>query len=559
MKKRNANANVLSLLEDKTNIYARKIALGMKTTYGWRELTYDGLGLLARRLASYLINDLGVQKEEKMAILSESKPEFGVCVLASVISGMITVPLDIKLTIYELTSILTDCMPTVLLVSQNYLDKALELQKAIPSLKHIIVMDRQPASSELQSIYTTPCNYSCKWRHRARNSRMFIIYTSGTTGNPKGVETTFGNILAQLKDLTTVMGPIFTRKDTRILSILPMNHLFEMTVGFATFLNMGFSVYYTQSLKPKDCLNMIKDKKIHFMISVPAFLRLLRSTLEAEIRNAPKFYQALFHFNFHYSAKFLPFRWIKKIFFRRLHNCFGGHFRSFMSGGAPYDFETAKFFRRIGIEVYEGYGLTETSPVASFNSKWNRDLRSVGELLPSFEGKIDKETGELLLKGPSIMKGYHNQPELTAEAIDTDGWFHTGDKARLEGRNIYITGRLKNMIVLSGGKKVFPEEVEAVLEKSDKFAEICVFGMEREGGAKDGTEDIALAIVPAEHLKTELQGTELEKVLKDEVKRLSKQLAPYKRPINITILNQPLPRTATRKVQRRKVKELIMG
>ena len=554
---RKRDTNVLSLLEDKTNSFARKTALGMKTNFGWGELTYDGLGLMARRLASYLINDLGIQKEEKMAILSESKPEFGVCVLGSVISGMITVPLDIKLTIYELTSILTDCQPSVMLVSQTYIEKALELQKAVPSIKHIIVMDEQPVSGGLPSLYTIPCNYHCKWRHRSRNSRMFIIYTSGTTGNPKGVETTFGNILAQLKDLKTVMAPIFPKKDTRILSILPMNHLFEMTVGFATFLNMGFSVYYTQSLKPKDILNMIKDRKINFMISVPAFLRLMKTTLEAEMRNAPKFYQFMFKFNFSYVAKFIPFRWVKKILFRRLHNCFGGHFRSFMSGGAPYDFETAKFFRRIGIEVYEGYGLTETSPVASFNSGWNRDLRSVGKLLPGFEGKIDPETGELLLRGPSIMKGYHNQPELTAEAIDADGWFHTGDKARLENRNIYITGRIKNMIVLSGGKKVFPEEVEAVLEKSDKFAELCVFGASREGGAKDGTEDIALVIVPAEHVKAEYQGADLEKVLKDEVKRLSKQLAPYKRPINITITDQALPRTATRKIQRRKVKEMV--
>ena len=157
------------------------------------------------------------------------------------------------------------------------------------------------------------------------------------------------------------------------------------------------------------------------------------------------------------------------------------------------------------------------------------------------------------------MKGYHNQPELTAEAIDSEGWFHTGDKARLEGRNVYITGRIKNMIVLSGGKKVFPEEVEAVLEKSDKFAELCVFGVSREGGAKDGTEDIALVIVPAEQVKAQYEGAELEKVIKDEVKKLSKQLAPYKRPINITITNQPLPRTATRKIQRKKVKELVMA
>ena len=137
--------NVLSLLEDKTNMYARKTALGMKTSLGWRELTYDGLGLLSRRIASYLINEIGVKRDERMAIRSESKPEYGACVFASVMAGMTTVPLDIKLTIYELTSILTDCMPSVMLVSQTYLDKALELQKAIPSIKHVILL--------LQSIF----------------------------------------------------------------------------------------------------------------------------------------------------------------------------------------------------------------------------------------------------------------------------------------------------------------------------------------------------------------------------------------------------------------------
>ena len=228
-----------------------------------------------------------------------------------------------------------------------------------------------------------------------------------------------------------------------------------------------------------------------------------------------------------------------------------------MSGGAPYDFETAKFFRRIGIEVYEGYGLTETSPVATVNVERNRDLRSVGKLIPGFEAKIDPQTEELLLRGPSIMKGYHNQPELTAEAIDKDGWFHTGDKANIKNGNVYITGRLKNMIVLSGGKKVFPEEVETVLETSDMFAELCVLGMECKSGAKEGTEDIAVVIVPKEHLREQHSPEELEKMVRAEVKRLSQKLASYKRPINIIVTDKTLPRTATRKIQRRKVKELI--
>jgi long-chain acyl-CoA synthetase len=553
-------SNVLSVLEDKTNDYARKIALGIKTSFGWKELTFDGLGLMSRRLASYLMNDLGIQKGEKLAILSESKPEFGVCIFASVLAGTITVPLDIKLTIYELTSILSDCLPSVMLVSQHYVEKALELQKAIPSIKHIIIMDEQSATNDLPSIYTIPANYTCKWRHRARNSRMFIIYTSGTTGNPKGVETTFGNILAQLKDMKVLLDPVLPKKgDFKMLSILPMNHLFEMTVGFSTFLNMGVSVYYTQSLKPKDVLSIIRDKKINAMVLVPAFLKLLKTTLESEIKNSSEFYQKTFPLKYH-IAKFIPYRWAKKLMFKKLHNYFGGSFKWCISGGAPLDIEVAKFFRRIGIEVYQGYGLTETSPVATMSFDKNRDIRSVGKVLPSYDAKTDPETGELLLRGPSIMRGYHHQPELTAEAIDSEGWFHTGDIAKIDDkRQVYITGRIKNMIVLSGGKKVFPEEVESVLEKSEMFSELCVFGTSREGGAKDGTEDIAVVIVPTEELKSKYNDEELTKIVRNEVKKRSQRLAPYKRPINITVLRDALPRTATRKIQRKKVKELIQA
>ena len=156
------------------------------------------------------------------------------------------------------------------------------------------------------------------------------------------------------------------------------------------------------------------------------------------------------------------------------------------------------------------------------------------------------------------MKGYHNQPELTAETIDADGWLHTGDIAKITpDGHIYITGRIKNMIVLSGGKKVFPEEVESVLEKSSYFAEVCVIGVSHSFGSKDGTEDIAAVIVPTEELYSKYDDVTVDKLCRDEVKRLSQRLTPYKRPINIVISKAPLPRTTTRKVKRKEVSELV--
>ena len=548
--------NVLMLLHERTEKFADKVALGMKTLYGWKEFTYRGVGLLSRKLAYYLLTELKVKKGDRLAILSESKPEYGACVFASVISGMITVPLDIKLTKYELKSILTDCEPSIILVSKNYIEMAEYLKNEIPSLKQILVMDEPSYNVNEKSIYQLEDNYDYKWSLRSSKSTAFIIYTSGTTGSPKGVEITFENMLAQLDDLKYALDQILPDKHVNILSILPMNHLFEMTVGFSTFLNFGFSVYYTPSLKPKDVLSIMREKQIEFMIVVPAFLKLLKTGIESELNNSPKTTQLLFKLMFS-LAKFIPSFRVKKLMFKKIHSRFGGHFSGCISGGAPLDVAVGKFFERIGIKVYQGYGLSEASPVASVNVDRPGDIASVGKPLKSIEAKIDPESGELLLKGPSIMKGYHNQPQLTSEVIDTDGWLHTGDVAEISRQgHIYITGRIKNMIVLSGGKKVYPEEVESVLEKSPYFSEVCVLGVSKTFGAKDGAEEVTAVVVPAENIVNTHDWQAVEKLVKTEVKKLSLYLTAYKRPVNIIVSKEPLPRTATRKVKRKEVKVL---
>lgn len=551
--------NILLLLEDKTDVYENRIALGIKTALGWKEFTYRGIGLLSRKLANYLINDLALKKGEKLAILSESKPEYGACVFASVMAGLVTVPLDIKLTKYELKSILSDCCPSILLVSQDYIEKGLELQKEVPSLKHIIVIDEPTYNLSLPSLYTLPNNYEGKWRHRSSKSTALIIYTSGTTGAPKGVEISFRNMFAQLNDTELLVPKFFDMtKGVSILSILPMNHLFELTIGFSTFLYWGLSVYYTQSLKPKDILGIMREKEINFMIVVPAFLKLLKAGIETELNNSPKSAQIMFKIMYR-VAKLIKSYPIRKMIFKKIHDKFGGKFEGCIAGGAPLDLEVADFFETIGIKIYQGYGLSETSPVVSVNIDKRGDLSSVGRPLKSFEAKIDPKTGEILLKGPSVMKGYYNQPELTAEVIDSEGWLHTGDVGRIDKQgHIYITGRIKNMIVLSGGKKVFPEEVETVLEKSDYFSEVCVLGSKRAGGSKDGTEDIAAVVVPKEDFVKRINNDqELNRIVREEVKYLSNQLATYKRPINIIVVKDPLPKTTTRKVKRKEVKELV--
>ena len=552
--------NILLFLENKTEDYQNRVALGIRTFHGWNEYTYKGIGRLSRKIACYLINDIKVKKGERLAILSESRPEFGAAVFASVLSGMITVPLDIKLTKYELKSILSDCNPSVIVVSNAFLQTAVDLQKEIESLKYIITLDETGQNTySIPSIHCLPNNYEAKWKHRSKKSSALIIYTSGTTGSPKGVEITFENMLTQLNDIAVLYKKFFGRHNvSSVLSILPMNHLFELTVGFSVMLSWGLSVYYTKTLKPKDILSIMQEKHINFMIVVPAFLKLLKTGIETELKNSSSFVRGMFYIMFA-ASKYVPFYSVRKLMFYKIHKKFGGKFFGCISGGAPLDVSVGEFFERIGIRVFQGYGLTETSPVVCVNCDRKGDIASVGRPLKSVLAKIDEKTGELMLKGPSVMKGYYNRPDLTREVMTGDGWLHTGDIANIDkDGHIHITGRIKNMIVLSGGKKVFPEEVEGVLEQSENFAEVCVFGTKRTTGAKEGTEDITAVVVPAECLLASLKNDDgLNKFVKDEVKSFSKKLASYKRPVNIIVCKEPLPKTTTRKIKRKEVKKLV--
>ncbi len=551
--------HIFTLFEKVANKNSNKVALAMKSKWGWRECTYKGLSLMAQKLGAYLINDLQIEKGERLAILSESKPEYAPCVFGSALAGLVTVPLDNKLTIYELESILSNCEPTVMLCSGANLEKAKEIQKRVPSIKHIILMDAALLDNkDIPSLYSIPENYKAKWRRRPLSATAFIIYTSGTTGAPKGVQTTYKNILTQMYDLRPVFANIMPKDDVRLLSILPMNHLFEMTVGFFAMLIHGYTIYYTKSLKPKDILEIMAEKRIKFLVTVPAFLKLLKTSAESDIRKKSAIYQFFFNIRYH-IARFMP-RVCRRAFFKSVHKMFGAELYGCISGGAPLDEAVGSFFDRIGVRVYQGYGLSETSPVVSVCKRGkNYDLTSVGPILNSFEAKID-DNGELLLKGPSVMKGYYKQEELTKTVIDEDGFFHTGDKAEIRKGNLYITGRLKNMIVLSGGKKVFPEEVENVLGDSPNFAEVCVVGMKRHGGEKDGCEEIVTVIVPNEDFRAKYPTQEeLEKAVRAEVKELSNRLASYKRPVKIMIRSELLPKTTTNKLKRNAIKEELIA
>ena len=547
------HSNFLDLMQEKGDIYGQVKALTLKTKDGYEELSYIEISRKAKKFANYLIETVGVQRGERIAIICESRPEFSIGMFGSIQTGAITVPLDVKLTVPEHTHILNDCNPRILLCSSHYLKHAIEVKNNVPSIEHIFVLDdeNEQSNENCPLISTLEADIDENLgRPRTLDETALIVYTSGTTGNPKGVMISFGNIYSQLRDFEYMFK---LTNDNTLLSILPLNHLLELDCGFFGMLYMGAKVVYIKSLNPKELTSTMKEKGITNMIVVPLVAKMLKNSIDKQIKKQPESAQKAFKILYG-LAKFAP-RKLRRLMFKSVIDGLGGKLECFICGGAPLEDNVAEFFERIGVPVFQGYGLTETSPTISTNRYGHSKIGTVGQALPSVMVKI-ADNGEILATGPNVMQGYYNKPEMTKEVIDEDGWFHTGDIGEIDKDGfIKITGRIKNMIVLGGGKKIFPEEVEAVLETSKLIKEVCVMSLIIKSGNKAGTEEVGAIICPVDDLQKK-SNEEIQKLLEEEVKKLSESnLAPYKVPTVVVLHRDELPKTSTRKVKRKDLKE----
>ena len=546
------HSNFIDLMREKSDIYGQVKALSLKVKSGYDELSYIEIYRKSKRFANYLIEDIKVERGERIAIICESRPEFAIGMFASIQTGAITVPLDVKLTVPEHTHILSDCNPRILLCSSHYIEHAIQVKNNVPSIEHIYVLDDEDKVNTAVEYVSDKNGDIEKHMSRARSldETALIVYTSGTTGNPKGVMISFGNIYSQLRDFEMMFK--LSHKNT-LLSILPLNHLLELDCGFFGMLYMGAKVVYIKSLNPKELTSTMKEKGITNMIVVPLVAKMLKNSIDKQISKQPKTAQSVFKIMFK-LAKIMP-RAIRRVMIKTIIDGLGGKLECFICGGAPLEDNVAEFFDRIGVPVFQGYGLTETSPTISTNRYGHSKIGTVGSPLPSVMVKL-ADNGEILATGPNVMQGYYNKPEMTKEVIDEDGWFHTGDIGEIDKQGyIKITGRIKNMIVLGGGKKIFPEEVEAVLENSELIKEVCVMSLTIKSGNKEGTEEVGAIIVPSDDLAKK-SDEEIQKELEAEVKRLSEaNLAPYKTPTVVVLHRDELPKTSTRKVKRKDLKE----
>lgn len=511
-------------------------------------LTYTQVLENVRRLAA------GLQAPEyadlrEIGLLSENRPEWPVAYLAIVASGKTVVPIDANLKSNEIETLLRLSGLTRIFVSGRFEKMVADFNLGLR------VFSFEPSSeNHWQRLMSDPVDFTPLG---SRESTAVLIYTSGTTGAPKAVILTHGNILTNLKGIRHAI-PVDER-DT-YLSLLPLHHTFEATCGFLTPLTSGAMVVYARSLKSKDIREDIAANGISIMCGVPLLFEKLYHAMRRNIQSASL--QKRLFFNALYAVSALGWsmrrKWGRRLFSPLLGKAGMDNVRLFFSGAAALPTHISRFFCLIGIDLLQGYGMTETSPVISVSHPDDIRFGSVGPPLIGVDVKIDNpdehSIGEIIVRGDNCTPGYRNNPEQTAE-LWRDGWLHTGDLGRIKDGHLWITGRAKNLIVSAAGKNIYPEELEEKLLASDFVLESVVFGQLKQG--RQGEEVRALIVPDLEQLQAEVginpanpDLDQIREVLGQVVARVNSEMADYKRISGFDFQLQELEKTSTKKVKR---------
>ena len=442
---------------------------------------------------------LGLQPAERVGILGENRPEWAYCDLATLCNRGTVVTIYPSLPPNQILYILKDSDARIVVASnQAQAEKILSVKAEAPDLQHVLVMDdtavfgTQSLSSLREVGRRALALDKDLIRRRASTVRpddlATLIYTSGTTGDPKGVMLTHGNIGANVgacaEEVFSLLGP-----SDSVLSFLPLCHVFERMGGQFVMLKRGVTVAYAEAFDkvPADLLEI----KPTILISVPRLYEKIMARVRDAVAVAPPLRQKLFAFAEATGRQVFdaaqrgetvsPWLALKHkvadhLVLSKVRARLGGAIRLAVSGGAALPREIGLFFGAMGLPILEGYGLTETSPVISVNTPSNHRQGSVGKPVKGAEVKIAAD-GEILTRGPYVMRGYFNKPEATAEVIDRDGYFHTGDIGKLDADGyLYITDRKKDLIVTSAGKNIAPQPIEGVLKTHPLIGEIVMVG-----------------------------------------------------------------------------------
>src|SRR5436190_1740216 len=451
--------------------FGKRPAVIAFTKDGKGRWSYAKLAEQAVRLATGL-NKTGIEKGEHLALFAEDSPEWFVACLGVLATGAVAVPIDVQLDDEALTHVLRDSDARYIFTTERLLKRVKRLSKG-SHLEPILLGESakgirrwEDFTSELAEPAETV----------SPDDHAVLFYTSGTTGPPKGVPLTHGNLAFQIN--TLLAADLVTSED-RILLPLPLHHVYPFTIGLLTPLALGLPIVLPYTLTGPQLMRALRECGVTMIIGVPRLYRALVAGIESRAKATGRLASVLFQSVLALSIALVHLRIrIGRLLFRRLHHEMGPHVRVVASGGAAIDPDLAWKLEGLGWLVGTGYGLTETSPLLTLDKPGQARIGSVGRPIEGVEVRIQK--GEVVARGPSVFAGYHNLPDKTKEAFTDDGWFRTGDLGRIDNDGyLYITGRVKTLIVLEGGEKIQPDDLEHSLQQASGIREVGVLMRDR--------------------------------------------------------------------------------
>lgn len=467
---------------------------------------------------------------ERVAIYSENRVDWIAAFYAGWRNDCEIVPIDFMSSRDDISYILNDCKPNILFASPELRRKVDEF---IPQVNHQI---EQVYFGEGQ---LPEPSKTVEWKEPSDLEKTaVIIYTSGTTGSPKGVMLSFRNLMANVGAVSNEVR-IYTA-DRQVLMLLPLHHIFPLAGSMVAPIFVGGTIVMSPSMQSADLLETLKNNQVAIMIGVPRLYELIYKGIKTKI-DASGIGRLLYK-----VVKLFKSKKMGKKIFKKVHVGFGGHLEFLVSGGAALPKHVGELFQTLGFDVLEGYGMTEAAPMITFTRPGKIKIGSPGQALPGMEVEI--RDGEIVARGRNVMKGYFNRPEETADVLK-DGWLYTGDLGEFDRDGfLFITGRKKDIIVLSSGKNVNPVELEIDFEKS--------FDVVKEAGIFLHNNHLHIAILPNTDALAELNVEDIDAYFKKEIIPVfNTRQSPYKRIMKFAIVNSELPRTRLGKIQRFKLAE----
>lgn len=516
----------------------------------YKIITHKELRDMVNALGTQLI-ELGL-KGKRIAVIGENRYEWQITYLSVVCGTGIVVPLDKSLPENEIKRLIQRADVEAIFYSEKYEEQLQRIFKSKETnLKYIFSMANinELIKKGQQLIKQGNTKFiDAKINPEEMN---IMLFTSGTTSKSKAVALSHKNICSNLMDLAQALQ---INKNDNSLSFLPLHHVFECTVGFLLSIYRGARISFCDGIKH------ILENFNEYEISVAAFVPAIYENIYKNILRKLEKQGRLEEFQKLIEEHKNDTMEQKKEVFKEIHEIFGGNIKLLITGAAAIDAKTAQGYRNFGINLCQGYGLTETSPVVAIETSTVHKIGSIGKTLPSVEAKIDSPDrdgiGELLVKGPNVMLGYYQNEQATNEAIQ-DGWFHTGDLARIDKEGYtYISGRKKSVIVLKNGKNIFPEEMESLVNRIQGVKESFIFGK----SLKEDKNDIKIyaKIVYDRGLFGAVKEAQIYDIINNQIKEINHTMPPYKGIKGIILTETPLIKTTTSKIKRQEEMKTIL-